>query len=83
MSERVKRVVPLWVFGLMVAGALAFGAKHAVAEPAFLVCNPLIYNGGTCVDDTECASNCDDIFGPNNWEQAICNESIGCCHCLL
>jgi hypothetical protein len=83
MSERVKKVVPLWVFGLLVAGALAFGAQRAMAEPAFLTCNPAIYNGGTCVDDDECVTNCNTIFGGGQWEQALCNESIGCCRCLL
>jgi hypothetical protein len=83
MSERVKKVVPLWVFGLLVAGALAFGAQRAMAEPAFLTCNPAIYNGGECEDDTECIANCNTIFGMGQWEEALCNESIGCCRCLL
>ena len=83
MSERIKKVVPLWVFGLLVAGALAFGAQRAMAEPAFFTCNPAIYNGGTCVDDDECEDNCDTIFGMGQWEQALCNESIGCCRCIL
>jgi hypothetical protein len=67
MSERVKKVVPLWVFGLLVAGALAFGAQRAMAEPAFFACNPAIWNGGEYEDDTECARNCDAVFGMGGW----------------
>lgn len=82
MSERVKKVVPVWVFGLLVAVALAFGAQRALAEPAFS-CNPLIWNGGECSSPAECADNCDARFGEGNWEQANCNPTVGCCECLL
>ena len=82
MSERIKKL-PVWMVGLLVAGALAFGATRATATPAFLVCNPEIYNGGTCVDDDECAENCDAIFGMGQWTFAQCHEGIGCCRCIL
>jgi hypothetical protein len=83
MSERVKKVVPLWVFGLLVAGALAFGAKRALAEPVYFTCNPQIWNGGACANDDQCADNCDAIFGEGMWDAAHCNESVGCCQCLF
>jgi hypothetical protein len=81
MSERVKKV-PLWVFGLLVAGALAFGAKRAVAEPVFLTCSPLVYNGGTCSSQAECVLNCNALY-PNGYDHAYCNLSVGCCRCFL
>lgn len=80
MSERVKKV-PLWVFGLLVAGALTFGAKRALAEPAFLVCDPPGWNGGTCTSQQACEGNCDAIFGMGGWEEADCIG--GCCRCLF
>jgi len=83
MSERVRKVIPVWVFGLLVAGALAFGAQRALAEPAFFACNPAIWNGGECSSQQECVTNCDTIFGVGGYDTAQCNLTVGCCRCLL
>jgi hypothetical protein len=82
MSERVKKL-PVWMVGLLVAGALAFGATRAMATPAFLDCNPQMYNGGTCASQQECADNCHAIFGVGGWTIAQCHLPLGCCRCIL
>jgi hypothetical protein len=80
MLEKIRKL-PVWLFGLVVAGALAFGAQRAFATPVSFTCNNPPYNGGTCTDQSACASNCDAIFGVGNWTQARCQG--GCCECVL
>jgi hypothetical protein len=80
MSERIRKV-PVWLFGLVVAGALAFGAQRAMATPAYFTCT-LPTNGGTCADHAECVANCNAIYGEDGYVEAICTGD-GCCRCLL
>ncbi len=79
MSEAIKKT-RAWLFGVMVVGALAFGATKAFAQPAFLTCNNPPYNGGTCTDLASCEANCTAIFG-GDWVEARCQG--GCCVCYL
>jgi hypothetical protein len=81
MAERVKRF-SWWVFAAVLVGVFSFGARQALASPAYTVCDPPAYNGGTCADLEECEENCNTIFGMGQWAFAKCYTN-GCCNCFL
>jgi hypothetical protein len=80
MSKRVKSGTG-WLFGLLVAAALAVGARTAFSSTGMSGCTPVPPGqAGTCATQQECEDLCD-VFLPN-WQFAICNGQ-GCCHCYL
>jgi len=80
MAERVKRF-SWWVFAAVLVGVFSFGARQALASPAYTACDPPAYNGGSCANQAECVDNCNIIF-PQGWELAKCYTN-GCCNCFL
>ena len=80
MSKWLKGV-SVWVFGLLVAAALAFGARTAFAEPVTADCP---YDGwvylGSCIDTPDCREKCQAVHG----QEAVgtCNSN-NCCRCYF
>ena len=76
MSKQVKSGTG-WFLGLLVAAALAVGARTAFASTSG--CTPVPPGqAGTCTSQAECEDLCD-VFAPG-WDTAICNAQ-DCCHC--
>jgi hypothetical protein len=78
MSKRVKSGTG-WLFGLLVAAALAVGARTAFASSSACGFHPP-EQVGSCSGQEGCEEACD-IYSPG-WQVAICNGQ-GCCHCYF
>lgn len=82
MSKWLK-AVSVSVFGLLVAAALAVGARTAFARSVSAAC---LDNGtsflGSCADTAECQAKCDVVHGIGN-SIGRCSGTPGCCRCLF
>jgi hypothetical protein len=82
MSKWLK-AVSVWLFGILVAAALAVGTRSAFAQSVTLTC-PDDGNGrlGSCANQAECKDKCDAVHGVGN-SIAHCSGTPGCCTCLF
>lgn len=65
----------------LVAAALLIGAQSAFAQSVVADCpNNGTSTLGSCIDDGDCQTKCDDVHGVNN---SIGACSSGCCRCLF
>ena len=80
MSQQVKHGSG-WLLGLMVALALAFGAKQAMASPVQLSCMNDGWNFlGSCTSEKDCLLKCQQVHGTF---EVIGRCRGGCCSCLF
>jgi hypothetical protein len=71
--------VSVGLMALLVAVALAFGARQAYAGSQPLVtCGPPHH--GTCINDADCQNTCNTDL-PNS--TGVCNTFTHCCDCFL
>jgi hypothetical protein len=77
MSKRVKSGTG-WFLGLLVAAALAVGARTAFASTSSCPFIPP-HDVGSCANQAECAALCV-YYNPGEDVTAVCN-GLGCCHC--
>lgn len=84
MSKWLKGV-SMWVFGLLVAAALAVGTRSAFAQPVTMTCPDDGYTRlGSCASQGECQAKCDAVHQPPGSSQGVCSGAPnGCCHCLI
>jgi hypothetical protein len=80
-TRHANVVFSCWVFAAVLVGVFSFGARQALASPAYTVCDPPAYNGGSCADTAECEANCEALY-PGVWVWAKCYTS-GCCNCFF
>ena len=78
MSNRVKSGTG-WFLGLLVAAALAVGARTAFASTSSCPFIPP-HDVGSCSDDPSCQALCD-VYNPPGSTTGDCN-GLGCCHCF-
>ncbi len=79
MSKRVKSGTGV-LLGLVVAAALAVGARTAFASSSSCAFVPP-HDVGSCSSQQDCVNLCD-TYNPTGYEEAVCN-GLGCCHCYL
>ncbi len=79
MSKRVKSGTG-WLFGLVVAAALAVGARTAFASSSMCPFIPP-RDVGSCANQEECDALCA-FYNPGAPVIPVCNGA-GCCHCYL
>lgn len=82
MKGKAKKWLARGAFAALVAVAMTFAGPREAA--AFIPCQPAPEVLGTCPPyvDTQCESECFDLFGIHG-SQCIPDETDGCCVCLL